>query len=155
MKTITKQQGHVIVMREVGYYDEKIFNDGDSVAIKQYKDITTVSLVKDGKIAISTDFIKKTGQMPKGAAARMGWSNVYVSSTTLEIIENLMAEVAAEEADEKAPVTKVETFVVNPTYAHLTNAELAQKIKDYDLLQNEGADGYNPFRDNYYVPAGE
>ena len=156
MKTITRQQGQVIVTREVGFYVENLFNDGDTVAVKEFKDITTISLVKDGKIAVSTDFIQEnSGRMPKGAVARMGWSDVYVSQATLEIIKKLIDEVAAEESDEKAPVTKVEIFIVNPTYAHLTSAELAQKIKDYDLLQNEGVEGYNPYRDNYYVQAGE
>jgi hypothetical protein len=157
MKTIIRNESHVTVTREVGEYAEHLFNDGDSVDIKKYQDVVKVALVKDGKTLVETDFIQRKVN-PDGSVARMGWSKVYVSQATLDIIDRLIAEVKAEAVDEsEKPAQKPEEkWIVNPAYANLTTAELDQKRRDYDNVQNEGTtEGFNPYRDNYLVLAGE
>jgi len=156
MKTIIKQEAHVIVTREVGYYDEELFNDGDTVYIKKHKDVTTISLIKDGKVAITTEFIQTDGKMPKGAVARIGWSDVYVSQATFDIINKLKKEVADIQIDdeEKAPKEIIKAFVKNPAYSHMSDAEIKAAEKNWDNIQNEGySDGYNPYRRHPYPQA--
>lgn len=43
--------------------------------------------------------------------------------------------------------------VRNPAYAHLSDAQIKDKEREYDLTHNEGAEGFNPYRDHLWVDA--
>lgn len=55
------------------------------------------------------------------------------------------ATIAAREKSEDAEL------IVNPAYAGLSREELAQKENQYDRVMNEGGEGFNPYRDNYWI----
>lgn len=76
-----------------------------------------------------------------------------LSEATYSLIVAAMAEARHEaEADFVTEEEKPNELVINPLYADMTNDEIKKAERDYDTLHNEGGDGYNPYRDNLYVP---
>lgn len=60
-------------------------------------------------------------------------------------------EEAEKEFDTDEEEVEKEVLVVNPEYVNLTDKELSELENNYDNINNEGAEGFNPYRDNYLV----
>jgi hypothetical protein len=78
-----------------------------------------------------------------------------ISKSTYDLILQLFAEAKKlAEADCQQPVaTKKEeanVFVVNPRYAHMSPEQIRAAERRYYLVNNEGGEGYNPYRDNLF-----
>lgn len=59
------------------------------------------------------------------------------------------AAVSAAKAAKKAVVAP--GMVINPKFAHLSPEEIKRLEKEWDARNNEGGEGFNPYRDNLYV----
>jgi hypothetical protein len=42
-------------------------------------------------------------------------------------------------------------MIINPSYAHMSRDEIKAAEKRFDDINNEGGEGYNPYRDNLFV----
>lgn len=52
----------------------------------------------------------------------------------------------------KPSVAKPEhVTVINPRYAHMTKDEIKAAERRFDAINNEGGEGYNPYRDDLWV----
>jgi hypothetical protein len=63
--------------------------------------------------------------------------------------ESKILAIENQKADEKKG--NEQKLVVNPLYEHLSREDVDKKAYEYDLTQNEGVEGFNPYRDNYFV----
>ncbi|MBE0434699.1 MAG: hypothetical protein IBX56_02720 [Methylomicrobium sp.] len=156
MKTITKTKNNVTVTRIFGEYQDRINADGDIVYVTKYKDETKVIVSNNGKVVItidSKDIDRDPKDAPNGAVARLGHGVHWAGKATLDIIDSLISEIDGDfTADEKQEEQK-EELVINPAYAHMTQEEIKAAEKRWDDTQNEGSmDGFNPYRDNLWVP---
>ncbi|AMD90132.1 hypothetical protein [Desulfovibrio fairfieldensis] len=60
--------------------------------------------------------------------------------------------IAIEERRAVAMSAKPEELIINPDYAHMSAQQLSAAAREYDLVNNEGAEGFNPYRDRRYIP---
>lgn len=49
------------------------------------------------------------------------------------------------------PVKPEPEYVINPAYAHMSREEIKAAEERFDDVNNEGGEGYNPYRDNLWI----
>jgi len=98
--------------------------------------------------------------MPEGAFAVIRGTNSEnkeiaqpISKEAYDLLIDAINEARVEAEKNLKEVEKVEEgkMTVNPEYADMTASELKTAEKQYDYINNEGGEGYNPYRDNYYI----
>lgn len=124
----------------------------------------SVKITKDGKEVVTgrsrMDLVNSYPDLPAAAAGAMRGTR-----DGKEIVQPLSQEVydlvieTIKQAREKSEADFVkegqdnaeEELIINPAYAHMTTEEIKAAERKYDNIHNEGAEGFNPYRDNLYV----
>ena len=122
----------------------------------------SITISKDGNVIItaSHDSLSTTySNLPDGAyGAIMGHNDggetiLPLSEAVYNLITAALTEAKAQaESDCDKPEPKKEPeLVINPAYSHMSKQEIKAAEQRYDHINNEGSEGYNPYRDNLYV----
>lgn len=75
-----------------------------------------------------------------------------LSEETFKAISEAHKEALEGIATAKKDAADETDMIINPEYAHMTRDEIKAAERNFDDINNEGADGYNPYRDNLWVP---
>ena len=134
----------------------KTYFEGVESGEELISSLDSLTLTKDGEVIIKArtdgDVITTKKEMPEG-----GYGVILTHGGGVAIPEAAykLVEEAIKEAKEKAEngsnvvVEKASSqLIVNPKYADLTKNELTELEKNHDDINNEGEEGFNPYRDN-------
>lgn len=138
--------------------------DGDVTSQNISSICTGIKIEKTGQLVVAARDANSLSSnypgMPAGAAGVICGTRdnkevvVPMAAEAYNMITEMLAQAKAQaESDCEQPAQQkaAPEMIINPKFADMSRAEIKAAEIQYDAINNEGGEGYNPYRDELFI----